>query len=333
MPSGPAHDDPPPAPRVPGLVSVVVPVYNRAGLLLEAVGSALAQAYRPLEVLIVDDGSRDETGGVAERLAREHDEVRALHRPNGGPGLARETGRGHARGEFIQYLDSDDLLLPGKLAAQVGGLRARPECGVSYGYTQYRDADGRLRRDRWKPTGHAAERLFPSFLRERWWETGAALWRASACDVVGPWSALRLEEDWEYDCRLAALDVALHHHPDFVLEVRRQPAGHLSGGPNEAWRLRERAAAHALVLDHARRGGVDPEGPEMRHFARELFLLARQCGAAGLGAESRRLFVLARAASGARGGTLDFRLYRAAAAVLGWRSAGRLAAWADRRRG
>jgi hypothetical protein len=332
MASGAPHYDAPPIPRVPGLVSVIVPVYDRAGLLLEAVDSALAQSHRPLEVLIVDDGSRDDTGDAAERLARAHPEVRALHQPNGGPGRARETGRRRARGEFIQYLDSDDLLLPGKLAAQVAGLRARAECGVSYGYTQYRQADGGLRRDRWKPTGHAAERLFPSFLRERWWETGAALLRASVCDAVGPWCALRLEEDWEYDCRLAALGVALHLHPDFVIEVRRQAAGHLSGGAPEAWRLRERAAAHALILDHARRGGVDPDGPEMRHFARELFLLARQCGAAGLGEESRRLFALARAASGARGGGLDFRLYRAAVALLGWSVTGRLATWSDRLR-
>jgi hypothetical protein len=71
----------------------------------------------------------------------------------------------------------------------------------------------------------------------------------------------------------------------------------------------------------------------MQHFARELFLLARQCGAVGLVAESKRLFDLARQATGERGHGMDFRLYYAATAVLGWRLTGTLACWSDRLRG
>lgn len=315
------------AARVAGLVSVVVPVHERPELLLEAVHSALAQSHRPLEVLVVDDGSRDATGRVADELARAHPEVEALHQDNGGPGSAREAGRLRARGEFIQYLDSDDLLLPGKLAAQVDGLRARPECGVAYGFTQYRLADGSLRHDRWKPTGHVAERLFPSFLRERWWETATPLYRASVCDAVGPWTRLRLEEDWEYDCRVAALRTRLHFVERFVAEHRHHARGRLSGGAHEPWRLRDRARAHGLILAHARRAGVDPHGPQMRHFARALFLLARQCGAHGLSAEARHLCTLARGASVER--RFDLAAYRTLAAVVGWRAAGRLAQTLD----
>jgi hypothetical protein len=214
----------------------------------------------------------------------------------------------------------------------VAALRDRPECGVAYGFTRYRRGDGSLDPARWKASGHAAEFLFPSFLRERWWETVTPLYRASVCDAVGPWRPLRLEEDWEYDCRVAALGVRLCLVEDFVAEHRHHAQGRLSGGAHEPWRLRERAQAHALILAHARAGGVDPRGPEMAHFARELFLLARQCGAVGLGAESRRLFALAREASGARGSGLDFRLYRALAALLGWERVGRLAALGDRLR-
>ena len=66
-----------------------------------------------------------------------HSEVRVIHRQNGGPGAARETGRLAARGEFIQYLDSDDLLLPIKFELQVAGLRQRGDCAVSYGKTRF----------------------------------------------------------------------------------------------------------------------------------------------------------------------------------------------------
>src|SRR5258708_5062942 len=118
-----------------GLVSTIIPVHNRALLLREAVASVLAQTYRPVEIIVVDDGSTDETGQEADALAKSHLEVRAIHRQNGGPGTARETGRLVARGEFIQYLDSDDLLLPTKFELQVAGLRRCGDCAVSYGRT------------------------------------------------------------------------------------------------------------------------------------------------------------------------------------------------------
>ena len=87
-----------------GLVSTIIPVYNRPVLLREAVESVLRQTYRPIEVIIVDDGSTDDTGRVAEELAaRDLDVIRALHIANGGPGVAREAGRQVAQGEFIQY--------------------------------------------------------------------------------------------------------------------------------------------------------------------------------------------------------------------------------------
>lgn len=311
------------------LVSTIVPVFNRPSHLVEAVDSVLAQDYRPIEVWVVDDGSTDDTPGIADRLAREHAEVRVLHQPNRGPGCAREAGRQAVRGDFIQYLDSDDLLLPGKFSAQVAGLQAKPECGVAYGWTRFRSAAGNVAPGPWKGSGVVTETMFPSFLESRWWDTSTPLYRRSVCDAVGPWSDLSLEEDWEYDCRVAALGTRLHHSPMFVAEVREQPGGRLSGQPHEPGRLAQRARAHELILGHAHRAGLRPGTPEVEHFSRELFLLARQCGAAGLAAESRRLFGLARAASRNRGGGLDFRLYRAAAALVGWRLAGRLACWSD----
>lgn len=314
-----------------GLVTTIIPVFNRSLQVVEAVQSVLTQDYRPIEVVIVDDGSTDDTVQVLERLASAHRELRLLRQANGGPGRAREAGRQQAHGEFLQYLDSDDLLLPGKFSAQVAGLRLRPECGVSYGWTRHRSADGEVAPGPWKGSGTTRDVMFPSFLLERWWDTPTPLYRRSVCDAAGPWSDLWLEEDWEYDCRVAALGTRLHHHPAFVAEVRELPL-RLSGQPHDSRRLGQRARAHELILAHARQAGLGPESAEMRHFARELFLLARQCGAAGLPTESMRLFDLARDASAGRGRGWDFRLYRAAAALLGWRLAGRLACWSDRLR-
>src|SRR6185503_12200391 len=128
---------------VPGLVSTIIPVYNRAAMLAEAVNSVLAQAHRPIEIIVVNDGSTDDTQTKANGLAALHpNEIRVIHQANTGPGLAREAGRQVASGEFIQYLDSDDLLLPRKFELQVEGLRSNPDCGVSYGKTRYRHSDG-----------------------------------------------------------------------------------------------------------------------------------------------------------------------------------------------
>src|SRR5437016_1531203 len=107
-------------------------------MLREAVASVLAQTYRPIEVIVADDGSTDDTPAVCRELAEQYPEVvRWTSQTNAGPGRARETGRGLARGEFIQYLDSDDLLGPRKFECQVAALRKRPDCGVAYCWTRY----------------------------------------------------------------------------------------------------------------------------------------------------------------------------------------------------
>ena len=319
---------------VSGLISTIIPVHNRARLLREAVASVLAQTYRPIEIIIVDDGSTDDTPGVVDGLAGASDEMQVVHQRNTGPGLAREAGRRLARGEFIQYLDSDDLLLPDKFNLQVAGLRAEPRCDVAYGYTRYRHADGRVEPGPWKGSGIRVETMFPSFLKSRWWDTPTPLYRANLCEAAGPWSDLRLEEDWEYDCRVAALGVHLFYCEAYVAEVRDHGQGRLCYGEAlDPVRLSQRARAHKLIFEHAARAGIDPTVPEMQHFARELFLLARQCGAVGLGCESRDLFFLAKAASGADRATgLDFKVYAIAAGVLGWPLVGRIACATDRLR-
>jgi glycosyltransferase involved in cell wall biosynthesis len=313
------------------LVTTIIPVFNRAAMLREAVASVLAQTHRPIEVIVVDDGSTDGTAETADALAREHAEVRAIHQPNGGVGRAREAGRLAAKGDFIQHLDSDDLLLPRKFELQVAGLLAHPECGASYGWTRIIDR-GVVRERPSKRSGERIETMFPAMLRDRWWDTPTPLYRASVIRDAGAWLDLRIEEDWEYDARIAARGVRLHYVDEWVCEVRQHAEGHLSGRGGDPAILRGRAAAHAQIYGHALRAGIGPAAPEMQHFARELFLLARQCGSAGLGSESHELFTLARLASGDRANALQFRLYERVAGVFGWSFTGKLACMSDRLR-
>ena len=315
-----------------GLVSTIIPVYNRAGMLREAVASVFAQTYRPIEIIIVDDGSTDDTRQAADELAHTHPhEIRVIHQSNTGPGPAREAGRQALRGEFIQYLDSDDLLLPEKFKKQVAGLREHPECGVSYGKTRFVEKGKASEDVAWKRTGEEILSMFPSFLESRWWGTSTPLYRRDVTDFAGPWVDLWNEEDWEYDCRIAAQDVRLHYVADFVSEERKHSGDRLStSGSRDPSKLKHRAQAHALILGHAQRAGIGEDEPEMQHFGRELFLLSRQCGAAGLANESKQLFELAKRASGeSRARGWDFKLYGFLASIAGWTRLGKMACYSD----
>jgi len=316
---------------IPGLVSTIIPVFNRPSQLREAVSSVVAQDYRPIEIIVVDDGSTDDTLATARALEAGHPgTVRVLTKANGGPGLAREHGRISALGEFIQYLDSDDVLLPGKFSGQVAALRAQPDAGVAYGITQFRDATGQLHAGAHKATGELIQAMFPRFLLERWWETATPLYRSAVCDQAGPWTDLSLEEDWEYDCRIAALGTKLAYCPTPVSEHRDHSGGRLSrGASHDPRRNAQRARSHALIYAHACRADLSGT-PEMQHFARALFLLSRQCGASGLAAESKLLFGLAQQASSIeRAKGIDFKMYKFAAGVFGWSNLGKASALLD----
>lgn len=118
------------------LVTVLVPVFNRAGPLVEAVQSCVDQTWRPIEILVVDDGSTDD---VRSALHRFGDQVRLIRKDNGGVASARNLGAANARGDFIHFLDSDDLLLPDAVANAVAAFDAVPDADLCYGQGQWID--------------------------------------------------------------------------------------------------------------------------------------------------------------------------------------------------
>lgn len=122
------------------LVSVIIPAYNVESYIAATVQSVLDQTYPEIEVLIVDDGSCDRTVEVCEQIGDAR--IKILTQSNRGAAGARNTGIRHIQGEYVAFLDADDLWLPEKLETQIQHLESNPSVGISFSYSSFIDADG-----------------------------------------------------------------------------------------------------------------------------------------------------------------------------------------------
>ena len=143
---------------VPGLLSVVVPCYDVEAYLDECLTSLRFQRYRDIELIVVDDGSPDDSIGVARAHARRDLRVRVVQQQNAGLSAARNTGIGAARGEFLTFVDSDDVVQPDAFAAAIEALGAS---GSDFAVTNYDrlDRGKRLPAERWIRGAHVEPRL------------------------------------------------------------------------------------------------------------------------------------------------------------------------------
>lgn len=216
------------------LVSVIMPIHNRFNLVHEAALSVYCQTYRPIELIFVDDFS-DEffTSKIFSKQAFEVKVIR--HEENKGPGASRETGRIAAHGDYIAYLDSDDLWSPQYLELQLKMLKQTPDTQMSYCKTALfsnrveLDSDNLRRRN-----AQTFNTILPTLFWGRPWSTSACLWTKSACDLIGPWFAGWTWEDLEYDYRAGIKKIGICHVPE-VLCFKREGEGfdQLSNIPSE----------------------------------------------------------------------------------------------------
>ena len=308
---------------IDNLVSCIIPIYNRSLFLQESVESALLQTYRPIEIIIVDDGSTDDTPQQIKKLVRNAPEViRSIRIENSGPGGAREAGLQTSRGEFIQYLDSDDLLMPHKFEIQVKALLEKPECGVAYGITRLIDESGRELQCPYKSSGEKRAFLFPGLLVDRWWNTHSPLYRRSVCEAVGPWTNMRMGEDYLYDARVGAMGIRLVFCDEIVSCHRDHESGRLTRGVLTKSILRDHVRLIPKLFECAREAGIQKECKEMQHFSRWAFLTARQAGAVGLVDGAKNCFDVAMSATLTE--DIIMKIIGLTARIVGWRVTGKL---------
>jgi glycosyltransferase involved in cell wall biosynthesis len=191
-------------------VSVIVPAYNSAEFIASSLISILEQTYRDYEIIVVDDGSTDETKQQAVAVSPA---VRYIYQANGGPSLARNTGIAAARGSLICFLDADDLWLPGKLAAQVECMDRNPAAGLIFSDEEEFDERGvqcrsLLATSRFYPdivesgtVANACQRL----LVENFIPTSTVMIRRDCFSMVGLFDPLlKASEDRDLWSRIAA---------------------------------------------------------------------------------------------------------------------------------
>jgi len=193
------------------LISCIIPVFNGERFLRETLDSILAQGYRPLEIIVADDGSTD---GTAEAVAFYGEQVRYLRQANQGPAAARNFGLGAAHGEFIAFIDQDDLWHPEKLTRQLARFEVRPELDISVTHVRLFWADD-LRREEEKFRGHRITRDLPGYI------TGTLLGRRALFERVGPFDVrLRYGDAMGWFLRAGEHGAIIELLPDVLLYHR-----------------------------------------------------------------------------------------------------------------
>jgi len=259
------------------VVSVVIPCYEQGHFLAEAIDSALAQRGVTLEVIVVDDGSTDDTA----RIAAGYLEVRLIRQPNLGLAAARNRGLAASRGRYLIFLDADDRLVPGAAATGVEALEAHPESAFVYGQLRSISPEGaslgsprrrRIERD------HYRHLLAECFITN----PAMVMYRREVFDEVGGFVSTRRRqgaEDYDLYLRIARrFPVSSHHR--LVVERRRHP-GSMNRRPQGMLR-------HLLTV-HRRQWRFAKHDRELR----EAYLAGRRHYQAWYGeplvAETRRL--------------------------------------------
>jgi len=204
------------------LVSVVIPCFNHARFLGEAITSALAQTYAPVEIVVVDDGSNDDTAAVVAPFPG----VRYVRQENQGLAAARNTGLRESRGAYLVFLDADDRLLPQALEAGMRHLEPSPGCAFVSGRFRYVDAAGALESEDVQPW--IPEDAYLAFLRGNYVGMHATVvYRRAPLEAARGFDvSLPACEDYDLYLRLASTFPVLRH--DEVVADYRQHGTNMS---------------------------------------------------------------------------------------------------------
>lgn len=205
------------------LVSILIPAYNAAEWIADTIRSAMAQTWPRIEIIVVDDGSKDETLSIARKF--ESQSVRVVSQKNQGASAARNNAFSHSRGDYIQWLDADDLLAPDKIAKQMEmrsrGLTPRTVLSSPWAHFMYRPYSAQF-----IPTSlwcdlDPQEWLFRKMAQNIFMQTATWLVSRELTEAAGPWDVRLLgDDDGEYFCRVLLASDGVRFVPDAKVYYR-----------------------------------------------------------------------------------------------------------------
>ncbi len=212
-----------------GLVSVIIPTYNCAHFLIEAMDSVLGQNYRPIELIVVDDGSTDKTREVVEGWKQKRPrnnafELRYFYQENKGGPAARNLGLVESQGEYIQFLDADDVLSPSKLFRQVIALSSCGYQTAAYGpWRHFEKIGGKLAL--YEPHGSVERNNLLKRWIDGWFVVHhSLLWKRADVKKLGAWDeSLAADQDGEYSMRFLAYGGKLIYCDQAWVYYRQSP--------------------------------------------------------------------------------------------------------------
>ncbi len=221
---------------MPPLVSIIIPCYNAAPWLEDCLESAYNQTYKNTEIIFVDDNSTDESLNIAQGYGARS--IKIIQGKGGNASSARNLGLKHASGEWIQFLDADDILAPDKISLQIKLASSKPEIRlISGAWTSFREnpqeANFDLEPNRKDMTGVDFLKMY---LREGWMmQTGAWLTHHSIIEQCGPWNeSLSLNDDGEFFARVMLKAGYIHYCSGAKIYYRDQHGASLSGAKSSS---------------------------------------------------------------------------------------------------
>jgi glycosyltransferase involved in cell wall biosynthesis len=304
------------------LVSILIPCHNAAPWIAETLRSAQAQTWPRLEIIVVDDGSTDDSAALAAR--GDPARVRVIRQPQAGAAAARQRALEAAQGDFLQYLDADDLLAPDKVERQVALLRtAGPGAVATARWGRFTAATAQsvfTPESNWRDFA-PVDYLVETFQSGGMMHPAAWLTPRAVAAAAGPWNAgLSLDDDGEYFTRIVLAADRIVFCAEAATYYRSQLPGSLSGSRSAAaWRSAERVCELSTGALLAREDSPRTRRACALYWLRLAFAAYpdERTVAAGAARRARALDPSARRPPAGP-------LFEAAARVLGWRLAKRL---------
>jgi teichuronic acid biosynthesis glycosyltransferase TuaG len=207
------------------IFSVIIPVYNAGAYIEQSLASVFAQTCSDFEVIVVDDGSTDDSADRVNQFSH-HPALRYIYQTNAGPAAARNTGLNQAKGQFIAFLDADDMWHPDKLAAHLSRMQRDPKLGLSFNWFEvFYDRPNGERFVPWFAPPTKSTLYWEDFLERNWTGTSSTVVIRAECltEQCKFDSRFRTSEDYQLWLKIAQAGWKIGFIPEALTVYRRRP--------------------------------------------------------------------------------------------------------------